>query len=251
MLGSSSDSTIGRTNDVSARRADAVTMTPPAHSTKPAAPGPIRQRRSDWRTEATRTAILQAASRLFVERGYRNTTVASIAEVVGITDAGILHHYGTKEQLLRDAVESIYAAQEQRFKELTQPGGLEAIRNLSRWGHVMQEGFGPFGGLLVVLSAEVLAQDSDIHDWFATKHSEFVKRIAALMREGIRRGEIRDDVDVKSETRALLAYFLGARFLWLYMDKGFSIGSALERYVNLLVERIRSPRRGRRTVRST
>ena len=46
--------------------------------------------------------ILHAASDLFAEHGYRGASLALIAERVGMSTPGLLHHFPTKEHLLID-----------------------------------------------------------------------------------------------------------------------------------------------------
>jgi AcrR family transcriptional regulator len=48
----------------------------------------------------TREAILEAAQRLFDERGYDATSLRLIAETVGTTKAAVYYHFPAKEQML-------------------------------------------------------------------------------------------------------------------------------------------------------
>ncbi|MEW2545073.1 TetR/AcrR family transcriptional regulator [Streptomyces sp. NPDC047002] len=52
------------------------------------------------RTEERRAEILRAALEVIAERGYRGTTLGAVAERVGLTQQGLLHHFPTKEALL-------------------------------------------------------------------------------------------------------------------------------------------------------
>src|SRR6266567_8191966 len=52
---------------------------------------------SDRRGELTRTA-----ARLFAERGYHGTSLADLAEALGIQKASLYHHIASKEDLLWD-----------------------------------------------------------------------------------------------------------------------------------------------------
>lgn len=51
-------------------------------------------------TEARRLAILEAALQIFGASGYNGSSLKQVAEVVGISEAGILHHFKTKSDLL-------------------------------------------------------------------------------------------------------------------------------------------------------
>jgi TetR/AcrR family transcriptional regulator len=49
--------------------------------------------------EGTRRAVLDAAERLFAERGFAGTSVRDLAAASGVSHPLIQHHFGTKEEL--------------------------------------------------------------------------------------------------------------------------------------------------------
>ena len=53
----------------------------------------------------TRTQILDAALRLFSERGFARTSVRDIAQAAGITDAAIYYHFASKRDLFEALIE--------------------------------------------------------------------------------------------------------------------------------------------------
>jgi AcrR family transcriptional regulator len=63
----------------------------------------------------TRTQLLDAAERLFAERGYHGTSVRAITDLAGANLAAVRYHFGSKAELLaavvRRVVEPINAAQ--------------------------------------------------------------------------------------------------------------------------------------------
>ncbi|MFD3378237.1 MULTISPECIES: TetR/AcrR family transcriptional regulator [unclassified Streptomyces] len=52
------------------------------------------------RSVARRAEILRATLEVIAERGYRGASLAAVAERVGLTQQGLLHHFPTKEALL-------------------------------------------------------------------------------------------------------------------------------------------------------
>jgi AcrR family transcriptional regulator len=58
------------------------------------------------RAEARREAILDAAMAEIAERGYRATTLAAVAERVGLTQPGVLHYFPSKKHLLIGVLEA-------------------------------------------------------------------------------------------------------------------------------------------------
>ncbi|MBB3724159.1 TetR family transcriptional regulator [Nonomuraea dietziae] len=56
--------------------------------------------RRELHKRATRQALQEAATRMFEERGYADTTVRDIAEAVGVTERTFFRYFPSKEDLL-------------------------------------------------------------------------------------------------------------------------------------------------------
>ncbi|QFU75610.1 TetR family transcriptional regulator [Halioglobus maricola] len=61
-------------------------------------------------SESTRKQFLQAALKLFAERGFYGASIAAIATELGLTKQALLHHFGTKEKLYGEVLALISAA---------------------------------------------------------------------------------------------------------------------------------------------
>jgi len=59
------------------------------------------------KSERTRTAILDAAMSCFYKRGYFNTTTENIAQEAGVSRGAMLHHFPTRSDLIKAAVEHL------------------------------------------------------------------------------------------------------------------------------------------------
>jgi len=57
-------------------------------------------------TAARRDAIIRAALEIFGEFGFNGSSLKQVAEAVDISEAGILHHFGTKANLLTEVLRS-------------------------------------------------------------------------------------------------------------------------------------------------
>ncbi|MGW0504413.1 TetR/AcrR family transcriptional regulator [Micromonospora sp. NPDC003241] len=62
--------------------------------------------------ERTRRAVLDAATPMLLERGDA-ITLAQVASAAGVSKSGLIHHFGSREQLVIAAVEDMY----ERFGE--------------------------------------------------------------------------------------------------------------------------------------
>ncbi len=60
--------------------------------------------KKEAKAEVTRRSILVASSRLFARRGYHKTTIADIAQAIGLTSGAIFHHFSSKDALLEAVV---------------------------------------------------------------------------------------------------------------------------------------------------
>lgn len=66
---------------------------------------PVAPRSNRDRTEATRTALLQCARALFVQRGYADTSTPDICTAAGITRGALYHHFVDKLDLFRQVLQ--------------------------------------------------------------------------------------------------------------------------------------------------
>ena len=57
--------------------------------------------------EDTRAALLQAATRQFADRGFYGTSIAAIADELGLTKQALIHHFGSKEKLYGEVFQQI------------------------------------------------------------------------------------------------------------------------------------------------
>src|SRR2546425_7307520 len=61
---------------------------------------PGQRPRSRGSTDSRRAAMCRAAAQIFRQRGFDATSVSDIAQALGLTKAGLYHHFESKEALL-------------------------------------------------------------------------------------------------------------------------------------------------------
>jgi AcrR family transcriptional regulator len=59
------------------------------------------------RREATRARLVEAARRLFVERGYEATSTNDVLEAAGVSRGALYHHFATKQELFAAVFERV------------------------------------------------------------------------------------------------------------------------------------------------
>jgi len=83
------------------------------------------------RTEAalTRRRMVEAASRLFRDKGIASVSIADITSSLGLTDGGFYRHFASKEALVIEALDA--ASQETTSANLEQVRHLKGIQRAS------------------------------------------------------------------------------------------------------------------------
>jgi AcrR family transcriptional regulator len=66
-------------------------------------------------SEKTEARILEAAERVFAEKGLKGSRINEIAELADVTPSLIYYHYQGKENLYRTVIESFYVGVERRL----------------------------------------------------------------------------------------------------------------------------------------
>lgn len=89
-----------------------------------------RVRNPRKQTAKTREYILDAALATFGNRGYNNGSLVEIADQVGMTHTGVLHHFGSKDQLLLAVLAHRDLASSRDLEDAKLPRGAELFVHL-------------------------------------------------------------------------------------------------------------------------
>jgi len=159
--------------------------------------------------EGRKQRILAVAQRLLTRNGWRNTTLAQIAGEAGVSPAGLLHHFESKEQLLhavldvRDADDEAHA---DRAGDL-----ISEIAAVADRFYRSPELVGTF----TVLLAENIDPDAPLHDRIVYRYQGAVDIVTELIRRGQQAGRYRMDIDVTVKAVQILAFITGMETTWL------------------------------------
>lgn len=181
-------------------------------------------------------AIVDAASRLFALRGFRGTTVAAVAKEVGMTDAGVLHHFATKRELLGAVLERSTLEQAENVRAMLSVGGVEALK-LFAARSLEAETDSHYTGLEITISAEALDADSDLHQFFVARYRVVRRWFARAIDKGVELGEFRAGIDAELEASRLIAFLDGIRLQW-YFGTVESLSTEVQRYIDDMIERL-------------
>jgi AcrR family transcriptional regulator len=178
-----------------------------------------------------RQRILTAAQRLLTRNGSRGTTLGQIAREAGVSPAGLLHHFESKEQLLhavldaRDA-DDLAAAD---FKA-------DPIDQLEKVAHRYQRA-PELIGMFTVLLTENLNPDAPLHERFLSRYRLSVEIIASGIRRGQRAGRYRTDLDPAVKAAEIIAFLTGMETSWL-LDPSLPLSEVFHEYTSSLARQL-------------
>ena len=146
--------------------------------------GPGDQGWQAQKSAATRDQILSAAVRCIVELGYSRTTTMKIAERAGLSRGATLHHFPSKLDIVRAAVDYLHERRLRAFRNSIQtiPEGTDRIRAATDayWAHATHPIFVAFFELSVAARTdkelrEILrpAQEAFDEEWYRTAQEVF------------------------------------------------------------------------------
>lgn len=186
---------------------------------------------------ASRRAILAAAADVFAENGYRGTSLTEIANRVGMTQPGLLHHFNTKDELLLAVVQDHEETSENRntITSHLDPDNFQLVDHIERLAAInsraRQEQL-----LLTTLSAEAILRNHPLHEHFVQRYKTFRRGLAAILARAQASGTIRADIDPSEVARDMIATLDGLHLQWLLDPKEINLRKALRSYAERLAE---------------
>lgn len=140
--------------------------------------------------QSTRDAILAAAEKLFVERGFADTSVSRIAKEANVTKSLIHHHFGSKEQLWHEVKYSRlreYFEIQKRELAVTEPDVQCLMDAVTRYFNLFRAN----PQLARLISWHIIESEKDTHG----DERELTLMGVEKLKEGQKEGHLRSDVD--------------------------------------------------------
>lgn len=198
-----------------------------------------RQRGPNAGTAERREAILRAARDSFVEHGVDAASLRDIAARAGMTHAGLLHHYRSKDELVvallqqRDAEESEHARH-------TDTGNADGPAPLLAELLTERQAAPELIRLWLEMTAAAARPRHPAHDYFAARYAEARGAMAAHVQSRLAAGTAREDVDPEHFGALLAAVLDGLQLQWLH-DRDLPVVDILGHFLELVADRPAPP----------
>lgn len=207
--------------------------------TWPASPasGASKAQRPQRRSGQRRIEILQAAMVVFGTRGYANGSLADIAERVGMTHAGVLHHFGTKEQLLIALLEYRDEADVAELEGQHAPQGAAFLDHLVKTAATNAERPGIVQAY-TVLVGESVTENHPGRAFFAERFAGLRTMVANAVADAT--GRAPEDPEVVAGASVIMATMDGLQTQWLLDNDSIDMRETVRLAIDAVVQRLTS-----------
>ena len=179
------------------------------------------------RGEERRAEILRAALEVIAERGYRGASLAAVAERVGLTQQGLLHHFPTKDALL-------VAVLEERDKWDAVPNGswrVDLLASLVEYNAMRPGIIQTFSALL----GESVTEDHPTRDYFTDRYAQVRANMTQVLRAEYG-DRLPNGLTPERTAPLLVAVMDGLQYQWLLDPDAVDMPGAFRDFLRLLGE---------------
>ncbi|GIT79133.1 TetR family transcriptional regulator [Leifsonia sp. LS1] len=179
---------------------------------------------------AKREEILSRALEVFADKGYRKASLREIAESVGLSQAGLLHHFSSKEELFsevlrkRDEVDTGTAALDDQWDDAAD-GLVRVVRHNADVPGLVQ--------LYATLSAEAADPDHPGHGYFIERYRKIVAGLEQHVRAEQEAGRMTTAVDARTVAQLGIAVADGMQVQWM-LDPSADMAEVLTAFWTLV-----------------
>ena len=177
----------------------------------------MTQQRRSPKGEAKRTEILETALAFIAEHGYNAATIRELADAVGLSKTGLVHHFGTKEDLFTAVLRQRDALSEASLLER----GAFSLEEAS-WIPMSVRDNAAVPGLIQLstrLSAEATDPANPAHAFFRERYDKVRSLFTQVFEEMREAGTLTSPLDPASLATVVLAAMEGLQTQWLYDDQ--------------------------------
>jgi AcrR family transcriptional regulator len=145
-----------------------------------------------------RDELLRIAAKLFAERGFRNTTVRDIADAAGILSGSLYHHFDSKESMVDEILQTF---QQELFAgyDAIVNGELPAREKIEAAVRLSFEAIDQHHHEVAIFQNEAdwLSGLGDRFAYLAERHAQSRDVWITLLREGMKSGDLKADIDLE------------------------------------------------------
>lgn len=185
--------------------------------------------------------MVDAAIDLFARQGVRGTGVAAVAERAGVTPSALIHHFGSKDGLVRAVLQEADRRALERLSATpeSEPTLEEAFGWFVRDAEHTAAAERQLTALHTTLTAENLEPGAALHTWFRDRGRALRAHLVSLFTRAAADGSARADLDPAVLAAETAAFLEGAHLLWLLDPEQVDLAAVHRSYFEGLTARLR------------
>ena len=190
---------------------------------------------------AKREEILESALEVIAREGYHGASVKELAEAVGLSQAGLLHYFDSKDELFTAILRKRDEVDSRRFGAIDEHPSLNRIRE-GFVGIVAHNAEVP--GLVELfsrLAVEAGEPQHPAHDYFVERSAAIRQTFSEAIADRQRDGHLTDRVDPDTLARLVQAVSDGMQLQWM-QDPAIDMAATVDAFFELLDAKV--PARG-------
>jgi AcrR family transcriptional regulator len=195
---------------------------------------PRKPRGAYAKTAARRREILEAGMDVFATNGFRSGSIREIAEVVGMSQAGLLHHFSNKNELLAGVLE-LRDDRANEYVDTSASAGIDTIRGFVRLIDHNAQQLPGLVELHCVLSAEATSPEHPAHEYFLRRYVWVRSFLTAAFESMAAAGQLSPGISAASAANGMIAMSDGLQVQWLLDREALDMAAEMRNYLRPLL----------------
>ncbi|MEU6642665.1 TetR/AcrR family transcriptional regulator [Saccharomonospora sp. NPDC046836] len=173
---------------------------------------------------------MDTALKIVAQKGFGSTTLSDVADAVGMTPAGLLHHFGSKENLYVEVLRRRDAVDVEWLEPIGRgelPSTLQLARRNTTVPGLIQ--------LYVNLAADATDANHPGHEYFRERYLVIQHRVARDIEIRQREGRFDPAVDAQQIATTLIALLDGLQTRWVLLPESVDMYDTILAFWNRFV----------------
>jgi AcrR family transcriptional regulator len=194
--------------------------------------------RREKKRERTKTEILDAAVKLFTEKGYDGTSVDDVAELADLAKGTIYYHFEGKEELLLGLSLRYQAEVAHRVEDRLKAGedSLQVLRDILSEFATNTSQFPE-----VARSYYAIAFKHICHDDYKDDPATIPNIFTSILQCAQKQNTVRNDIDARELSIVLTGVFHQSQVTWLMLEEDRSLTEKIHSWLDLWLEGANPP----------
>ena len=184
-----------------------------------------------------RDRLLDAAMRLFAQKGFESASMRELAEAAEVTRPTLYYYFGSKEGLYLELVERLCATVENSILQSMVPQGTARVRLKSFVLKILDSIIEDAGNQRFFFVISLDPRRNNLSSFHERMRNFIAAVVELLLEEGVEKGEFETD-DVKCITKLILALVDSFIYNQIFLAYPKSNRDETEKMLDVLLEQI-------------